>query len=113
MLTFHIITLFPDALSSYLGESIIGRAIREKKIRIKFYNPRDLVRGSKSDYRRVDQKPYGGGPGMVLRAEPILKAAAKIKAKNPKIILFSPNGKQFDNKMATHLAKKYRDVILI
>lgn len=72
-ITFHIVTLFPEAFESYLGSSIIARALRDKKIRVQFYNPRDFA---KNKWRRVDQRPYGGGPGMVLEAESILKAVS-------------------------------------
>src|SRR3989344_4842305 len=88
-MTFHIITLFPEAFDSYLQESIIGRAIKEKKIKVNFYNPRDYAmqrsggkKLSKKDqwfYRQTDDKPYGGGPGMVMMAGPILKAVQKIE----------------------------------
>jgi tRNA (guanine37-N1)-methyltransferase len=120
---FHIITIFPDIFDSYLNESIIGRAIKEKKISVKFYNPRDFIKAPKNNYRPVDDKPYGGGPGMVMRAEPILKAVektiSKIKparageSKKIKIILFSPSGKKFDTAYAKTAAKKYTDIILI
>jgi tRNA (guanine37-N1)-methyltransferase len=74
MTTFHIITLFPNAFDSYLGESILKRAIEDKKIRVKFYNPRDFV---DNKWHRVDQRPYGGGPGMVIEALPVIKAIEK------------------------------------
>lgn len=110
-MTFHIITLFPDAFSSYLGESIIKRAIEDKKIRIKFYNPRDF---SDDKWKRVDQKPYGGGPGMVIQALPVAKAIAKAKGKKTaKIIFLSPSGKQFTNEYAKTSAKKYTDIIIV
>ncbi len=103
---------------SYLKESIIGRAIKNKKIYIKFYNPRDFIKAPKNNYKPVDGKPYGGGPGMVLKAEPLLKAVAKVlnvvKNKNKtKIILFSASGRKFDTVYAKTIAKKYSDVIMI
>ena len=117
---FHIITIFPDIFDSYLNESIIGRAIKNKKIIIKFYNPRDFVKVKKDKwYKQVDDRPYGGGPGMVMQIEPILRAVqfAKSKIKNQKskikVILFEVGGKQFDNKKAKDLAKDYTDLILI
>ena len=70
-MTFHIITLFPHAFDSYLGESILKRAIEDKKIKVKFYNPRDFT---EDKWRRIDRAPYGGGPGMVIQAEPVIKA---------------------------------------
>ncbi len=114
-MTFHIITLFPDAFSSYLGESIIKRAIEDKKIRIKFYNPRDFA---EDKWRRVDRKPYGGGPGMVIEALPVAKAIAKAVGKKNtknavKIIFLSPSGKQFTNIYAKSTAKKYKDIIIV
>lgn len=110
---FHIVTIFPSAFDSYLKESIIGRAIKNKKITIKFYNPRDSVKTS-DWYKQVDDRPYGGGPGMVMQAEPILKAVSKIKKnKKTKIIIFSPSGKKFTNEYAKNLAKKYTDVVMI
>lgn len=109
---FHIITLFPSAFDSYINESIISRAIKNKKIKIKFYNPRDFT---KDKCKRVDQKPYGGGPGMVLEAEPILKAVEKAirKKKKVKIIFLSPKGKQFNNIYAKKLSETYKDILII
>jgi tRNA (guanine37-N1)-methyltransferase len=114
-MNFHIITLFPNAFDSYLGESILKRAIEDKKIKVKFYNPRDFEKDPKW---RIDQKPYGGGPGMVMRAEPVIKAIAKaINKKDPKkvkIIFFAPRGKQFDTEYAkTIVKKKYTDIVFI
>lgn len=119
MLTLHIITLFPESFDSYITSSIVGRAIKNKKIKIKFYNPRDFVRAkNKSGYKQVDDKPYGGGPGMVLMAEPILKAVKKALASpsrlaRTKVILFSPRGRQFDNRLAGSWAKKFKHLVLI
>jgi tRNA (guanine37-N1)-methyltransferase len=111
-MNFHIITLFPEAFDSYLNESILARAIKDKKIKVKFYNPRDFVKDKKT---RVDAKPYGGGPGMVIKAEPVIKAIAKAKGKKTKvkIIFLSPSGKQFDNPYAKKLTKGYKDIIII
>lgn len=122
-MNFHIITLFPEIMNSYLNESILGRAIKNKKISINFYNPRDFVepteKQKKNDkpYARVDDKPYGGGAGMVLQAEPILKAFSKVektfKNKKKKVVIFSAKGKQFNQKLAYEWAKKYDDVVFI
>ncbi|OGG44531.1 tRNA (guanosine(37)-N1)-methyltransferase TrmD [Candidatus Kaiserbacteria bacterium RIFCSPHIGHO2_01_FULL_48_10] len=111
MLTFHIITLFPEACESYLVSSIIGRAIREKKIAVKFYNPRDFVTNK---WGKVDERPYGGGPGMVLQAEPFLKAVKKAQGKKKfETYFFDASGKQFTNADARALARKGKDIILI
>ncbi len=139
-MNFHIITLFPEMFDSYLGESILARAQKEKRIKVNFVNPRKFVSGK---YKKVwpdgnvslqiDERPYGGGPGMVMMAEPILKAMesivlkiknqkskGKIESKNSKIkiINFSPSGEKFDTSYAkkiTQVSKKggYTDIILI
>ncbi|MSU45101.1 MAG: tRNA (guanosine(37)-N1)-methyltransferase TrmD [Candidatus Zambryskibacteria bacterium] len=133
---FHIITLFPGAFDSYLNESIISRAIEDKKISVSFYNPRDY---SDDKWKRVDQKPYAGGPGMVIQALPTVKAIEKaldrikkreLRMRNKKenskklnskfliptstkIVFFSPSGKQFDTTYAKNAAKKFTDIILV
>lgn len=111
-MVFHLITLFPESFDSYVSSSIIGRAVRNKKIKIKFYNPRDFT---KNKHKRVDQKPYGGGPGMVLEAESVAKAVEKaIKGKKKtKIIWLTPSGKQFTNDVADNMAKKASNIVII
>lgn len=123
-MNFHIITLFPESFDSYINESIIGRAIKEKKIKITFYNPRDFVTGKFKRVwpdgnvsRIVDDRPFGGGPGMVMRAEPILKAVEKVQKKikgKAKIIFFTPTGTLFNTTYAKDvIKKKYTDIIFI
>jgi len=99
-------------LDSYLGQSILGRAIKNKRVGVKFYNPRDFT---SDKHHKVDDRPYGGGPGMVMYALPIIRAVRKIRKLKPraKTILFSVSGKQFTNVMARTLSKKYKDIILI
>ena len=110
-MNFHIITLFPKAFGSYLGESILKRAIEDKKIKVSFYNPRDFVLNK---WKRVDRPPYGGGPGLVIEALPVINAIAKAKGKkNAKLIFLSPSGKQFNNTYASKIAKKYKDLIIV
>jgi tRNA (guanine37-N1)-methyltransferase len=121
---FHVITIFPDMFSSYLSESILARAVKEKKIKISFYNPRDYVTGKYKKVwpdgnvsRIVDDRPYGGGPGMILRAEPVLKAVAKAHSKTKgetKIVIFAPRGKKFETAYAKNcIKKKITDIIMI
>jgi len=112
MTTFHIITLFPSAFDSYLGESILKRAIEDKKIRVKIYNPRDFT---VNKWHRVDQRPYGGGPGMVIEALPVIKAIEKAKRnkQKAKIIFFTPSGKQLTNAYADKVGKACADIILV
>lgn len=143
MTTFHLITLFPESFESYLNASIVKRAQENGYINIKYYNPRDFVKAKKGKIltysdRRVDDRPYGGGPGMVIEALPIIRAIDKAVGKkisnsksqfpnrsqrkniksnkksssNVKIIFFSPSGKQFTNGTAEQL-KKYTDIVLV
>ena len=125
---FHIITIFPGMFDSYLQESILGRVVKNKLIEVKFYNPRDFIKAPKNNYRPVDDKPYGGGPGMVMRAEPMLKAVEaalrkitnyqlritnKKKKKNTLIINFIPSAEKFTTTYAKKISKSYTDIILI
>jgi tRNA (guanine37-N1)-methyltransferase len=113
-MNFHIITLFPKAFDSYLGESILKRAIEDKKLKVSFYNPRDYA---DNEHKRIDRPPYAGGPGMVIQAEPVIRAIEsaikKIKNKKYKIVFLSPSGKQFTNEYAKSVSKKFTDVIIV
>ncbi len=112
-LRFHIITLFKEACESYLNASILGRAQKEKHIRITYQNPRDFV---DNKWGKVDERPYGGGPGMVMTALPVVKAVKKslVRRKEAKIaiIWFTPGGKEFTNVQADKLTR-YDDIVLI
>lgn len=123
-MNFHVITLFPEICQAYTDASVLGRAqktdkgkgakVRGKKISVAYYNPRDFT---KNKHKKVDDKPYGGGPGMVVQAEPILKAWQKAVGrkdqKKVKTLIMSPRGKQFDQIMAKRLAAAYEHVVLI
>ncbi|MFW0871007.1 MAG: tRNA (guanosine(37)-N1)-methyltransferase TrmD [Patescibacteria group bacterium] len=107
MITFHIITLFPDSISCYIQHSIIKRAIQDKTISILFYNPMDYTtpRSKGALAQRVDDKPYGGGPGMVIRAEPIIKAVQDAigRKRNVEYIHFAPRAHPYSNKDAQEI----------
>jgi tRNA (guanine37-N1)-methyltransferase len=115
-ITFHIVSLFPRSFDSYINESILKRAQEKKQITVKFYDPHAFGEGK---WKKVDGRPYSGGPGMVLLAGPLLKAVAKARGraslkKKFKIILFSPGGRNFTNTFAKELVeKKYTDIILL
>ena len=125
---------------SYLKESILGRAIKEKKISVSFVNPRKYVSGKYKKVwpdgnisQQVDERPYGGGPGMVMMAEPIIKAVESIKEKINKktkskevkplkgrgltskilIVNFVPRAEKFTTTLAKNFTKKYTDIIMI
>lgn len=111
-MNFHVVTLFPDSFESYIGASIIGRAVKEKKIKVTYYNPRDFT---KKKFDRVDRRPYGGGPGMVLEPEAVLKAVTKAVGKRKvEIYFFDRSGEVFTNDTARKLVKKkVKDIVLI
>lgn len=124
-MNFHIITLFPEVCQAYTDASVLGRAqktdkgmgakVRGKKISVSYYNPRDF---SKNKHKKVDDRPYGGGPGMVMAAEPVLRAwdkavGRKKDQKKVKTLLMSPRGKKFDQAMARKLAAAYDHVVII
>lgn len=111
MIHFHIVTLFPEAIEPYLKSSILGKAQEKKLVKISFYDSKDFTRDR---YGRVDRRPYGGGPGMVLEPDAMLRAAEKAigKKKGAEKIFFATDGAQFDESMAKKLAKK-KDILLI
>ncbi len=98
-----VITLFPGMVDVPLSESIVGRARKEKLLKLGFTNPRDFT---EDRHRTVDGKLYGGGTGMLMMAEPVFKAIKKVKKKNSLVALLSPKGLTFNQEMAHKLAKK-------
>jgi tRNA (guanine37-N1)-methyltransferase len=117
MTRFHILTVFPGMFDSYLNESLFKRAQEKKILSVRAY---DLRAFTKDKHKKVDDRPFGGGPGMVLKIQPVWDAVKKIKTargrslkKNKtRVILFSTRGKHLDATMARRLAK-YDDLILI
>lgn len=103
---FDIITIFPKILDSYFSETILNRAQKKGLIEIKIHNLRDYATDK---HKTVDDKPYGGGPGMIMKADIIKKALLSVKKENfskkQRIILLSPSGKQFTQQIAKKLAK--------
>jgi len=110
MIKLEIITIFPNIFYSYFSESIIKRAQQKKLVKINIHNLRDFT---SDKHKSVDDSPYGGGPGMVMKIEPIFKAVKKIKKnKKTKIILFSPKGKKFNQKIAKRFSKLDQLIII-
>ena len=129
---FDVITLFPEVIEAYVQTSIIGRAVQKKVISVKTHQLRDF---SRRKWKQVDDRPYGGGPGMVLEVDSLVRAIDSIKRnlerqkrdkkstmiyhskKSPqrgvKIVITSPAGKLLTNAYAKNLAKKYENVIIV
>ncbi|MDR0646709.1 MAG: tRNA (guanosine(37)-N1)-methyltransferase TrmD [Elusimicrobiota bacterium] len=96
-----IITLFPEVVEASLSSSITGRAREKGIIKISFQNPREFA---KDKHKTVDDRPYGGGPGMLMKAEPLYKSVKKLRNKNSLVILTSPRGRIFNQSLAKKLA---------
>lgn len=127
LVNFHVVTLFPETIEAYTNASILGRGQKKKLFKVKTYQLRDFVTNK---WGKVDERPYGGGPGMVVQAEPVIRAVEKIKSsiygtkksknttmyrsisKKPKVIITSAGGKPLTNAYAKSLLK-YKDVIII
>ena len=108
-----IITIFPEMFSPVLNESIIKRAQKKGKVKIFIHNLRDYTLDK---HKKVDDRPFGGGSGMVLSPEPIFRAMEKITSRAARraahVVLLCPQGKKFDQKHAKKLAKR-KHLILI
>jgi tRNA (guanine37-N1)-methyltransferase len=121
-MNFHVITIFPNLFESYLGDSMMKRATESEKISVQFYNPRDVT---KNKHNKVDDIPYGGGPGMIMTAEPIIDLWSQIthktflekipltRKRKFKTILLSPGGEKFTTEYAKSATQEYTDIIFI
>ena len=100
---FDIITIFPEIFDFYFGWSLLKKAQNKGRIKIKVHNLRDFA-GNK--HKTVDDKPFGGGRGMVLKVEPVFRAVSSLKkSKKSKVVLFTPRGKKFNQKTAVKFSK--------
>lgn len=103
-LNFHVVTLFPELIHSYCQTSIIGRGVKAGKLSVQAYNPRDFATDS---YHKVDDTPYGGGAGMVLKPEPFYACVESIeRPANSPVILMTPQGVTFTQKRAEQLSQE-------
>jgi len=116
VLTFHVITLFPELITTYTSVSVIGRGIKAERLGVKTYNPRDYC---PDKYKKVDDTPYGGGAGMVLKPEPFFAAYDDIinnvsaeQRENMPVLLMSPQGEPFKQETAQKLSESENIVIL-
>ena len=109
---FHVITLFPEMFESPFRGGMIGRAVKQGLIAIKAHPLREHGLGN---YRQVDDAPYGGGSGMVMRPEPISAAIDAVDAARPGLwrVLMTPQGEVFDNSMARDLAKRAHGLMIV
>ncbi len=111
MLRFDVITIFPDMFEGVLAESILKRAREKKKVAFRIHDLRKYTADTK--HRKVDDRPFGGGPGMVMMAQPLFDAVKKIKGKRrARVIYMSPSGKTFTQAHAKRLAKAKNLIII-
>lgn len=107
-LRFDVLTLFPGLFDGFLGESIVSRALAKGIIQVERWDIRDWAEGK---HKQVDDRPFGGGPGMVLMSPPVVAAVEAVRAKvQPpgELIVLSPQGRRFDQAKAAELAQKRR-----
>jgi len=100
---FDVLTLFPEMLTAYLQQGVLGRAVKKGLVDVNLINIRDFARGT---HKTTDDRPYGGGEGMVMKAGPIyraLKSVERMDGKSP-VILLSPQGKLFDQSIAWEMS---------
>lgn len=123
---FDIVTIFPELIDSYAHESILGRAQKAKKVQVVAH---DLREYTSDKHNTVDDTPYGGGPGMLLKVEPFYKCLTKLlrvsgkkslaefkrikKEKGVRVVLMSARGARFDQQAARSMAKKHKRVVLL
>jgi len=104
-----VITLFPDMISAFMKESIVARAVKKGVVEIEVINLRDFA---EDKYRTVDDRPYGGGAGMVMKADVVSRAIASVKIKDTHTVLTTPKGVLYDQEKAETFSKKNHLIIL-
>lgn len=109
---FDVITIFPGMFSALTDFGVTRRAVESGKLKIRYWNPRDYAEG---EYRAIDDRPYGGGPGMVMLAAPLAAAIKAIRATagdGPPVVYMSPQGRTLDHRIVAELATHERLVLL-
>ena len=103
------VTLFPEMVSAAMGAGIVGRAQARGHLKLGTVNPRDFT---EDRHRKVDDRPFGGGTGMVMMAEPLYAAVKSVRRAKTRVVFLSPQGKPFDDKTARRLAKESHVVLV-
>ncbi|MGN6547627.1 MAG: tRNA (guanosine(37)-N1)-methyltransferase TrmD [Aureliella sp.] len=109
---FDVVTLFPEIFSGYLAESLLSKAIDRGLIEVQVH---DLRRWSKNKHHKVDDRPFGGGPGMLIQVEPVVECIEAVRALSPdpgRLILLSPQGRRLNQGLVTELATEQRLILL-
>lgn len=109
---FSVVTLFPEMFDNFFSQGVIGRAVKKGLIEVALYNPRDYTLDK---HRTVDDRPYGGGPGMLMMIQPLTDAIASAKAaasEQAKVVYLSPQGRKLDFEGVQALSQ-YSDIVLV
>ena len=102
-LKIDVITIFPRMLDGFLGESMLKRAAKAGVVEFRVVNLRDFT---EDVHRTTDDRPYGGGPGMIMKPEPIFKAVESVRGEKARVILMTPQGRRFEQKLAEELSRE-------
>jgi tRNA (guanine37-N1)-methyltransferase len=109
---FEVLTLFPELFASYLTQSLLAKAIQRGLVRVKVH---DIRKWSKDKHQKVDDRPFGGGPGMVIRVEPVVECVEEVQRQEETpghVVLLSPRGRRLTQTVVEELAEKNRLVLL-
>ncbi|MGB5396040.1 MAG: tRNA (guanosine(37)-N1)-methyltransferase TrmD [Gammaproteobacteria bacterium] len=112
-MNFHVISLFPEMIEALCGYGVLGRAIKQGAINLQCWNPRDFTHDR---HRTVDDRPYGGGPGMLMKVQPLVETIAAARAAasaDARVIYLSPQGEVLKQPMLIDAATHGQDLILI
>jgi tRNA (guanine37-N1)-methyltransferase len=111
VIRFHVVTIFPEVFPGPLGVGVVGRAIAASDVELQVHDLREHTEGR---HRQVDDEPFGGGAGMVLKPEPLIRAVRAVRETEPEVrcILLSPQGRRFDQGVARELAAE-QSVLLV
>ncbi len=106
-----VVSLFPQMFEAITGYGVTGRAVQDGILALRVWNPREYAEGN---YRRVDERPYGGGPGMVMQPEPLVRALTEARAAQPeaKVLYLSPQGRRLDHMAVMELAARPGMILL-
>ncbi|MBC8351522.1 MAG: tRNA (guanosine(37)-N1)-methyltransferase TrmD [Planctomycetes bacterium] len=109
---FDVLTLFPDIFDGYLGQSLLNKAIERDLVKVAVH---DMRRWSTDKHQKVDDRPYGGGPGMVLRVEPVIESVEEIQQTDDgpgRVVMLTPQGRKLNQKVIEELAQERRLLLL-
>ena len=109
---FDVLTLFPEIFQGYLGQSLLKRAIQTGRVDVRLHDVRDWARDK---HHSVDDRPFGGGPGMVLKVEPVVECVEAVRGCDPepgRLVMLTPQGRRLDQRGVERLARQKRILLL-